>query len=158
MKIPLLFSFILSMMVSGCASTERSIALGAAAGAVGGAVNGALLFPVNKKKSVLRGALIGGVAGAALGLVTHKYLKKRDQRTRKDTLLNLQRHDVLNPHVGVKNNNPGLTKPIVEMDWVEPKIQKGRYIEGHKVWKISESSQWVFPNEIERAKEKENEK
>ena len=148
---------VIPIFCSGCASTGRSVVLGSVVGATAGAVNGATLFPVNTKKGVVRGALIGGVAGGLFGWFTHEWLEKRDANIQRDTILNLNRNDVLNTPWNTEIS-PSITKPIIEGRWVEPKVEGKKLIEGHKEWKISEESQWVFPQEMERTKETENEK
>ena len=154
----LFFSLIIiTIFCSGCASTGKSIALSSATGAAVGAANGAVLFPVNTKKGVLKGALIGSVAGGILGWLTHGWFEKRDAKIRRDTILGLNRSDVLNTPWNT-DTTPAITKPIIEGRWVEPKVEGKKLIEGHKEWKISEESQWVFPQEMERTKETENEK
>ena len=159
MKKTFFLILIFFILFSGCASTGKSVALGAASGAIGGSANGALLFPINRSKGVLRGALIGGVIGGIMGFATHKYLEDRDKTVRRNTILNLTSHDVLNAPVRInarKGGTPGLTKPIVEMEWVEPTIEGKKWIEGHKVWSISEEPQWVYPQD--KAKEVKIEK
>ena len=136
--------------------SEKSISLGSAAGAVAGGINGALLLPTNTKKGIAKGALIGGVIGGLLGYSGHKHLEKRRQQTRRETLLNLNRHGVLNPPPKRKKDDPWLTRSVVGLDWVEPRIHENKFVEGHKVWKILELPQWIHPQEIKQKRRSKN--
>jgi len=45
-------------------------------------------------ENVIKGALLGGVALGLTSYVIHHSLEKRDQRVRRDTLMNLERYEV----------------------------------------------------------------
>ena len=148
----------MAFLLANCASTGKSIALGSATGAVAGTVNGVALFPINTKKGMVKGALIGGVAGGLLGWFVHGWLEKRNAKIRRDTILGITQSDVLNAPWDKENPSLAITKPIVEGRWVEPKIKGKKLIEGHKEWRISEDSRWVFPQDIKENNGEENEK
>ena len=152
----MIFVVVFAFLGSGCASREKTVALGVSLGVVVGGANGAALFPINTGKGMVKGAVIGGFAGGIVGWMIHKGLKKRDEKIRRKTLLDMNRHEVINPPDGTSGGNPALTKPFVEVDFVEPRIERGKFIEGHRVWKISEKSQWVFPQNIDRKGEEKD--
>ena len=95
------------LLLTSCASTQRTIALSALAGAGAGAINGVALYPINTKKGMLGGALIGATVGGLGGWLIHRSLENRDKKIRRETILNLTRHDVLN----ISQNIPPLNIP-----------------------------------------------
>ena len=84
------------LFMNGCASTEKSIATGAIAGGIGGVVNGYHLTPITRK-GTFRGALIGAGIGGLTGFIIHNYLEEKYLKIRRETLFNLDKHDILNP-------------------------------------------------------------
>ena len=106
------------LFMNGCASTEKSIATGAIAGGIGGAVNGHYLTPVTGK-GTFTGALIGLGIGGLTGYIIHDRLEEKYLKIRRETLLNLDKHDILNP--------PPPWKDADESQWVLPQsINKRR--------------------------------
>lgn len=84
---------VMSLLSSSCSTTRKSIAFGVGTGAVSGATIGAM---TNKDHS--QGALIGLGIGALVGGIAsyfiHGSLEDRDNKTRKETLFNLEKHGV----------------------------------------------------------------
>ena len=156
MNKPFFLTVLIVSTAVGCASRERSVAAGVTLGATAGGIHGAALYPINTKKGITLGAFMGGITGGIIGWMIKKGLEKRDEKIRREMLFNFQRHGITNPSLE-KSIRPGLSKPSVDVDFVEPRIEGENYIEGHRVWKISEESQWVFPDQIQK-KENKNEK
>jgi uncharacterized membrane protein len=90
-----LFAGFISVLVfTSCASLRESLILGAGTGAVVGGVTGGQVNG-NKSENAIAGAVIGGVVGGLASYIIHGSLESRDARVRKDTLLNLEKYDVL---------------------------------------------------------------
>ena len=93
--------------------------------------------------------MIGGAIGGVASYFLHNILEQRDDRTRRDTLFNLEKFNVSAPskYQAAPNstNGPGLTVPRVDAQWVETQVQGKKLIEGHRVWVITEDAQWM-PN------------
>lgn len=68
--------------------------LGAGTGAVAGAVIGNQIQG-NQSENTIGGAVIGGVVGGIASYIIHGSLESRDARVRRETLLNLEKYDVL---------------------------------------------------------------
>ena len=137
---------VLPVLLCGCSTATRTSFAGAAVGAATAAAAGATAVRTGKKKNAARWAAIGVLLGAAAGWSIHGRLEKRDERTRRELLANLDR-------IGIKGGlltngteggeNPSLTKPVVDSEWVETKVEGNRLIEAHRVWSIKENSRWV---------------
>ena len=59
-----------------------------------GAATG-LSFPGNQTENALTGAVIGGVVGGVASYLIYGSLETRDERVRRDTLMNLEHYEVL---------------------------------------------------------------
>ena len=68
--------------------------LGAGTGAVVGGVAGSQSRG-DKSENVIAGAVIGGIVGGLASYMIHGSLESRDTRVRKETLLNLEKYDVM---------------------------------------------------------------
>ena len=129
---------------SGCASLKDSMTIGFGTGAVAGATAGMLSGgDDHKSKRMITGALVGSAVGGLVGYFIHGALEKRDDRTRRDTLFNLDKFGS-DASGGLSGDTPAaLSAPVVEAQWVETQVQGKKLVEGHKVWVISEDPQWV---------------
>lgn len=135
----------------------ESLLLGLSTGAVGGAVISNQSEGANSEK-VGTGAAIGAAVGGLSAYYIHKSIERRDERLRRETLLNLEKYDVsapqrLSPVAPGRGGGHGLTKPVVDMEWIETKVEGDRLVEGHKVWRIIEKPKWI-PSEDMKAAEK----
>lgn len=152
-KVPI-FIMAMAILTTGCSTMRESLTLGVSTGAATGAVAGASLSK-NRSQGALKGALVGGAISGIASYFIHKGLKKRDQKTRRETLFNLDKFGVDYPKNYSQENSPGLSKPVVESQWVDTQVQGKKLIEGHRVWIISEDPQWIPSNKKEKEKEKE---
>jgi len=134
-----------ALLSSSCSSTRKSIALGLAAGAGTGATIGALTSPHGK--GAMTGLAVGALVGGIASYFIDKGLQDRDQNTRRDTLFNLEKHGVFGSELtsGNKSSAPyGIAPAAVNEEYVETHVEDGtKLIEGHKIWTIQESSQWM---------------
>lgn len=85
---------LLTALMSGCATLRDSLIVGASTGAVAGAIAGNQ-SPGDRDENTLKGAVIGGVVGGIASYIIHGSLESRDARVRKETLLNLEKFDVM---------------------------------------------------------------
>ena len=82
------------LVLSSCATLRDSLILGAGTGAVVGGVTGSRMGG-DKSENAIAGAVIGGIIGGLASYVIHGSLESRDTRVRKETLLNLEKYDVM---------------------------------------------------------------
>lgn len=137
----------------------ESLLLGLGTGAVGGVVISNQSGGGSSEK-VGTGAAIGAAVGGLSAYFIHKGMEKRDERLRRETLLNLEKYDVsapqrLSPTAPAHGGGHGLTKPVVDMEWVETKVEGDRLVEGHKVWRIIEKPKWIPSEDMKPAGKKE---
>jgi hypothetical protein len=86
--------FIGLLILNGCASLKDSLILGAGSGAVFGGVIGNQNSS-DRSEGTIKGAVIGGVVGGLASYLIHGSLEKRDANVRRETLMNLERYEVL---------------------------------------------------------------
>lgn len=89
--------------LQGCATLKDSLILGAGTGLVVGGIAGNQ-GDGDRSENVLTGAVIGGVVGGLTSYLIHGSLESRDSRVRKDTILNLEKFDVMGRDTAT---NPG---------------------------------------------------
>lgn len=140
----------ISFFLCSCASMSSSLILGIGTGSVTGAV-----ITQNGQADVGTGAAVGAVIGGLSAYFIHKNVEKREEKTRRDTLLNLEKFDVSTPSKSGTVSVPTegghyLTKPVVDMEWIEAQVQGDKLIEGHRVWKIIEKPKWIPTREDEK--------
>lgn len=79
---------------TGCTTLRDSLILGAGTGvAIGGIAGGQVQG--DRGENAIKGAVLGGVIGGLSSYLIHGSLESRDTRVRKETLLNLEKYDVL---------------------------------------------------------------
>lgn len=132
-----------SLIFSSCASMSDSLILGIGSGAAAG---GALAH--NGSGDAGTGAAVGAAIGGLAAYLIHKGVEKREEKVRRETLLNLEKFDVSAPQkTGTVSIPAGgghfLTKPVVDMEWIETQVQGDKLVEGHRVWKIIEKPKWI---------------
>ncbi len=109
-RIKIIAGLILCALLSGCSTLKESLILGAGSGVAIGAIAGAQA-PGDRGENSIKGAVLGGVALGLTSYIIHNSLTKRDEKTRRETLMNLQHYDVLgfegisNKKNGYKNEN-----------------------------------------------------
>lgn len=149
----LLFILSFCLVLSSCATMSDSLILGIGSGAAVGAG----VIRQSEDGRADNGALVGAVIGGISAYFIHKGIEKRDEKTRRETLLNLEKYDVstpnkTNPSTMPAGNGHYLTKPVVDMEWIETQVQGDKLVEGHRVWKILEKPRWLPGSEKEKDK------
>lgn len=125
---------------------KDSLVTGIGAGAVVGAAGSSATYKGQKKgKAAISGALIGAAIGGLTSYFIHDGLKKRDAKTRRETIFNLDKHNVSAPRGYQMQGNHGITMPVVEGEVIEEHVSPDgkRLIESHRIWHIKEDAQWV---------------
>ena len=147
-----LFLVILTgVLATSCASVGKSILLGTATGGVAGAISGVYWGVEDREKYAMQAALFTGLAGGITAYFVHKGLEKRDERTRQETLFNLDKFGLEGETQKLHSiHNPVLMAPKIESRWIETQAQGKKLIEGHRVWVITEDSQWPENQQLKK--------
>lgn len=128
MKPNILIILIFPLIMSGCASMEKSMILGAG---VGGAFGGGVgnLASQNVEGTLL-GLGIGAIVGGAIGYLGHTDKEEKERLTK----------------LGIKKEKepkaPSLTSPEVRRVWVPERIDGDKFVEGHYMYVIEHNSVW----------------
>ena len=128
---------------TGCASMKESLVTGVGVGAATGLVAGSQANKDNRNKGALTGALVGAVIGGISSYLIHGSLEKRDAKTRKQTLLNLDRHSVSTPQGGANVQDFKLSSPDVDKECFDWEVKADKLVQQHCVWTIKGNSFWV---------------
>jgi hypothetical protein len=119
---------LLCVALSGCATMEKSVLLGAGTmGAIGTGVGAAA---GNNVGGALLGLGIGAVFGGLMGFAGHKDQEEKARQAKSGT----KKTD--------DTKVPSLTSPEVRRVWVPEKIDGGKFIEGHYMYVIERNSVW----------------
>lgn len=138
--ITLVMGLFITLLLSSCATQEKSLALGGAVGVGTGAIIGGIADPGKdgqyRTRNVIIGSTIGGLSGMATGALIHSSTedKKRDayEQGKLDAVKKQQANE----------NMPSLKNPKVEAHWIDGKISGNRFIEGHFEYVIVEPARW----------------
>lgn len=143
----LVFLLSASVTLNSCATMSDSLIVGIGSGAAAGAA-----LAHNGKGDAGTGAAVGAAIGGLSAYLIHKGIEKREEKIRRETLLNLEKFDVSTPPKSGTVSIPAggghfLTKPVVDMEWVETQVQGDKLVEGHRVWRIIEKPKWIPTND-----------
>lgn len=94
----------LVLTLNGCSTLKDSLILGAGTGAILGGIAGNQ-SDGDRSENSLKGAVIGGVVGGLASYLIYGSLESRDAKVRKDTLLNLEKFDVMGRDTNSYNNS-----------------------------------------------------
>lgn len=86
--------FIAQVLFTGCATLRDSLVLGAGTGAIMGGIAGNQSTG-DREENTIKGAVLGGIVGGIASYLIHGSLESRDTRVRRETLLNLEKFDVM---------------------------------------------------------------
>lgn len=128
----------LSLTLSGCATSSKSIGLGGAIGAGTGAILGGIVDPGKngeyRTRNVIVGGALGGMAGMIAGSVIHENVESQKREAFQKGQSSAQA-----PKSGAM---PSLTSPKVESHWIEGRAVGNRYIDGHYEYIITDPVRW----------------
>ncbi len=127
-----------AILLSGCATQNKSVGLGAGVGAGAGALIGGIADPGKNGEYRTRYVIVGAGLGAMAGMVAGSAIYSQQEKAKKEAFLQ-------GAKVGsspVPGAMPSLSQPKVETHWVEGKVQGNRYIEGHFEYVIVEPVRW----------------
>lgn len=130
-------SLILMLLIfTGCATQNKSTALGGLIGATGGAAIGAIASKNGeaRTRNVVIGATIGGITGLVSGSLLHEQIKQRENEA-------YTRGKTSGPQIPT-GSMPALRSPKVESRWIEGRVIQNRYVEGHFEHLILEPTAW----------------
>lgn len=126
------------VLVTGCATQNKSAGLGGLIGATGGAALGGIVDPGKdgeyRTRNVIIGAGIGGMAGLIAGSAMHEEIKDRETAA-------YSKGRASAPQVAT-GAMPSLKSAKVESRWIEGRVVGNRYIEGHFEYIITEPTRW----------------
>lgn len=128
---------------TGCATMKESLVTGVGAGAATGLVAGSMTNKDNQSKGAATGALVGAAIGGISSYLIHGTLEKRDAKTRKHTLLNLDRYSVSTPAGSGNAQDFKLSTPNVDKECFDWEVKGDKLVQQHCVWTIKGNSFWV---------------
>jgi malic enzyme len=127
-----------AVLMSACATKEKSIGLGSSLGAGMGAALGGIMSPGKNGQYRTRNVIVGATVGAIAGGFTGSSLHDQKEQEKEIALLKSQSKAASrSPAV------PELQQPKVEAYWVESKAVGNKWIEGHYEYVISEPTRWA---------------
>ena len=127
-------------LAAGCATMHRSMLTGIGVGIGTGAVAS---MATAGGKGALKGALFGAALGAASSYLIHGALQKRDGKTRRQTLLNLDKFSVSAPTRGQGVQNFRLSAPDIDRECFDWEVRGNRLVQQHCVWTIRGNAVWL---------------
>lgn len=143
-----------SPLLSSCSTMSDSLILGIGSGAAAG-------FAVSQpgQGDPGTGAAIGAVVGGLSAYLIHKNVERRDEKIRRETLLNLDKFDVSTPAKSGTVSIPAgdghyLTMPVIDMELIDTQVQGDKLIEGHRVWRIVEKPKWIPTSNQDKERKK----
>lgn len=137
-KLLIIFFMTLIFIITGCATSKKSILLGTGIGTGVGAVIGGIATKDGKyrTRNVIIGAGVGSIAGAVTGAAIGESVEREKE---------LSYLKGKNSSSNKKGNPPSLQEAKVESRWVEGRIIGNRYVEGHYEYIILEPTRWEAP-------------
>jgi len=129
---------VMSLIVSGCATSTRSIGLGGAIGAGTGAVLGGIVDPGKNGEYRTRNVIVGGAIGGMAGMMAGSVIHENTENKKREAFLKGQ----ASVPQSKQGSAPALKTPKVETRWMESKIVGNRFIDGHFEYVIIEPTRW----------------
>lgn len=143
LQLKFLILFVTTIIISACATSRKSVILGASSGAAAGAGIGALVDPGPKGHGRIKNAYVGAAAGAVLGgaagYLIHDSMEARDsaafEKGKSEGLTKLSQ-------VSSNGNPPNLIPPKVEVRFVDDQVKGNSFIPAHFEYIILEPARW----------------
>ena len=127
-------------LAAGCATMHKSVLTGVGVGMSAGVATGSA---ISRGKGAMKGALFGAAIGAASSYLIHKALQKRDTKTRRQTLLNLDKFSVSAPTRGQGVQDFRLSAPDVDKECFDWEVRGNQLVQQHCVWTIRGNAAWL---------------
>ena len=127
-------------LAASCATMHKSLLTGVSVGVSTGVVSGSA---ISRGEGVIKGAIVGAAIGAASSYLIHKALQKRDSKTRRQTLLNLDKFSVSAPTRGQGVQDFRLSAPDVDKECFDWEVRGNQLVQQHCVWTIQGNSSWL---------------
>lgn len=133
----------LSLLLSGCATAEKSTLLGGIIGSVVGGSIGSLANQDRDSSQRATGLLVGAAAGGALGaLIGNQSYKDQEKKKIQSGVTygapNLEMFGSGND----KDKGPKLRPAQVRVRYVEDQVKDGVFIPAHFEYEIAEPARW----------------
>lgn len=137
------FSIFLCFALAGCATSSKSVLLGAGSGAAAGAGIGALVDPGPNGRGRIKNAYIGAAAGAVLGGAAG-YLLHETTEARESAAFEKGKSDGLVRAAQANSNGqpPNLIPPKVEVRFVDDQVKGNTFVPAHFEYLILEPARW----------------
>lgn len=128
----------LTLATTGCATQNKSAALGGLIGAGAGVALGGIADPGRNGEYRTRNVVIGGALGGMTGLIAGSLIHDEMDSQKKEAFLKGRATAPQVPTGAV----PSLKNAKVESRWIEGRAVGNRYIEGHFEYVIVEPARW----------------
>ena len=128
------------VLAASCATLHKSVLTGVGVGVTAGAITSSA---ASGGKRTLTGALFGAALGAASSYLIHGALQKRDTKTRRQTLLNLDKFSVSAPTRGQGVQDFRLSAPDVDKECYDWEVRGNQLVQQHCVWTIRGNAAWL---------------
>jgi outer membrane lipoprotein SlyB len=143
LQLEFLILFVTTIIISACATSTKSVMLGASSGAAAGAGIGVLVDPGPKGHGRIKNAYVGAAAGAVLGgaagYLIHDSMEAREsaafEKGKSEGLTKLSQ-------VSSNGNPPNLIPPKVEVRFVDDQVKGNSFIPAHFEYIILEPARW----------------
>jgi hypothetical protein len=124
------------ILAEGCATKEKTVALGGGIGATGGAVLGSIADPGRNGEFRTRNVVVGAALGAMTGLIAGSVIGDRQEQERKK---GFEEGKSAAPTPG---EPPKIKNAVVETLWIKGHRSGNRFVEGHFEYVIREPARW----------------
>ena len=134
-----------AVLAASCTTLHKSMLTGVGIGVGTGAVTS---MAMTSGKSAVKGALFGAALGVASSYLIHGALQKRDAKTRRQTLLNLDKFAVSAPTRGqhafgqARVQDFRLSAPDVDKECFDWEVRGNQLVQQHCVWTIRGNATW----------------
>jgi hypothetical protein len=127
------------LTLTGCASENKSVGIGAAIGALGGAAIGGIADPGKhgeyRTRNVVVGATLGTMMGAVSGSLFHKHLNEERAKAFES--------GKKSPPSLSDGTPPKLSDPKIEARFIEGRPQGNRFVGPHWEYILVEPARWT---------------
>jgi hypothetical protein len=128
------------ILLTSCATQNKSLALGGAIGAGTGGIIGGMADPGKdgqyRTRNVIIGSTLGSIAGIATGALVHSSTEDKKREAYE------QGKSDANKKQQAMGTMPNLKNPKVEARWIDGKAIGNRYVDGHFEYIIVEQARW----------------